>query len=157
MLLPVNWLYVGGKCAPVIAPDGGSGGCNQLITCCLDSWYSGMFPPGPWCCHHACLIVRFVEPIDRSSYMQQSSDRANVMDRAAFSHPGVSGNQTAQASTEGTQLSFAEVMQLVQEGKEVPGVRKLEVKPSNRSPAPSQMERLQKPWETSSRELFKTV
>lgn len=78
--------------------------------------------------------------------MQQSSDRANVMDRAAFSHPGVSSNQTAQA----TQLSFAEVMQLVQEGKEVPGVRKLEVKPSNQSPAPSQMERLQKPWETSS-------
>eukprot|EP00066_Takifugu_rubripes_P011790 XP_011601056.1 PREDICTED: uncharacterized protein C6orf226 homolog [Takifugu rubripes] len=93
---------------------------------------------------------RFVEPIDRSSYVQQSSDGANVVDRAAFSHSGVSSSQTAQAATEGTQLSFAEVMQLVQEGKEVPGVRKLEVKPSNQSPTPSQMERLQKPWETSS-------
>lgn len=81
--------------------------------------------------------------------MQQSCDRANVKDRAAFSHWGVSSHPAAQASAEGTQLSFAEVMQLVQEGKEVPGVRKLEVKPSNQSPAPSQMERLQKPWETS--------
>lgn len=90
------------------------------------------------------LIVRFVEPIDRSSYMQQGSSRANVM------HPGVCSSQTAQASAEGTRLSFAEVMQLVQEGKEVPGVRKLDVKPTNQSPTPSQMERMRKPWEISS-------
>lgn len=96
------------------------------------------------------LIVRFVEPIDRSSYMQQGSTGANVMDPAAFSHSGVCGSQTAQASAEGTQLSFAEVMQLVQEGKEVPGVRKLDVKPTNQSPTPSQMERMRKPWEISS-------
>uniref|UniRef100_A0A3B5KL05 Peroxisomal membrane protein PEX14-like KPWE domain-containing protein n=1 Tax=Takifugu rubripes TaxID=31033 RepID=A0A3B5KL05_TAKRU len=71
-----------------------------------------------------------------------------------LSHRQVCGadrpKQLPQAATEGTQLSFAEVMQLVQEGKEVPGVRKLEVKPSYQSPTPSQMERLQKPWETSS-------
>uniref|UniRef100_A0A3P9HC32 Peroxisomal membrane protein PEX14-like KPWE domain-containing protein n=1 Tax=Oryzias latipes TaxID=8090 RepID=A0A3P9HC32_ORYLA len=47
------------------------------------------------------------------------------------------------------QLSFAEVMQLVQEGKEVPGVTKLDVHASNQSPTPSQMERRRKPWETS--------
>uniref|UniRef100_A0A3B5PWU4 Peroxisomal membrane protein PEX14-like KPWE domain-containing protein n=1 Tax=Xiphophorus maculatus TaxID=8083 RepID=A0A3B5PWU4_XIPMA len=47
-----------------------------------------------------------------------------------------------------SQLSFAEVMQLVQEGKEVPGVTKPDVQPSNQSPTPSQMQRklnLQKP------------
>lgn len=85
-------------------------------------------------------IARFVEPIDRSSYKQQSSAAAKATDQAAFS----------QTSAEGTQLSFSEVMQLVQEGKEVPGVTKLDVKPTNQSPAPSQMERMQKPWETLS-------
>lgn len=81
-----------------------------------------------------------MEPIDRSSYKQQSSAGAKVMDQAAFS----------QTSAEGTQLSFAEVMQLVQEGKEVPGVTKMDVKPTNQSPTPSQMERMRKPWEISS-------
>uniref|UniRef100_A0A3P9MYH2 Peroxisomal membrane protein PEX14-like KPWE domain-containing protein n=1 Tax=Poecilia reticulata TaxID=8081 RepID=A0A3P9MYH2_POERE len=46
-----------------------------------------------------------------------------------------------------SQLSFAEVMQLVQEGKEVPGVTEPDVQPSNQSPTPSQMQRVQKPWE----------
>lgn len=96
------------------------------------------------------LIVRFVEPIDRSSYLQQGSSRADVMDPEAVSHSGVCSSQTAQASAEGTRLSFAEVMQLVQEGKEVPGVRELDVKPTNQSPTPSQMERMRKPWEISS-------
>uniref|UniRef100_A0A3B5M6J9 Peroxisomal membrane protein PEX14-like KPWE domain-containing protein n=1 Tax=Xiphophorus couchianus TaxID=32473 RepID=A0A3B5M6J9_9TELE len=44
-----------------------------------------------------------------------------------------------------SQLSFAEVMQLVQEGKEVPGVTKPDVQPSNQCPTPSQMQRVQKP------------
>uniref|UniRef100_A0A3B3B8L9 Peroxisomal membrane protein PEX14-like KPWE domain-containing protein n=1 Tax=Oryzias melastigma TaxID=30732 RepID=A0A3B3B8L9_ORYME len=48
-----------------------------------------------------------------------------------------------------SQLSFAEVMRLVQEGKEVPGVTKVDVHASNQSPTPSQMERRQKPWETA--------
>lgn len=86
------------------------------------------------------LIVRFVEPIDRSGYKQRSSAGAQVMDQAAF----------PQTSAEGTQLSFAEVMQLVQEGQEVPGLTKMDVKPTNQSPTPSQMERMRKPWETLS-------
>lgn len=71
------------------------------------------------------------------------------MDQAAF--PGAGRDQAAATtSEEGDQLSFAEVMRLVQEGKEVPGVRKLDIKPTNQSPAPSRMERIQKPWEISS-------
>uniref|UniRef100_A0A671VJD3 Peroxisomal membrane protein PEX14-like KPWE domain-containing protein n=1 Tax=Sparus aurata TaxID=8175 RepID=A0A671VJD3_SPAAU len=59
-------------------------------------------------------------------------------------------NSETSAQTEATQLSFAEVMRLVQEGKEVPGVKKLDIKPTNQSPTPSQMERRSKPWEISS-------
>uniref|UniRef100_A0A3B5AEJ9 Peroxisomal membrane protein PEX14-like KPWE domain-containing protein n=1 Tax=Stegastes partitus TaxID=144197 RepID=A0A3B5AEJ9_9TELE len=66
--------------------------------------------------------------------------------------PFCSKNQTAEASahTETKQLSFAEVMRLIQEGKEVPGVKKLDIQPSNQSPTPSQMVRTLKPWETAS-------
>ena len=81
-----------------------------------------------------------MEPIDRSSYKQQTSAGAKGMDQAAFT----------QSSAEATQLSFTEVMQLVQEGKEVPGVTEMDVKPTNQSPTPSQMERMRKPWEISS-------
>uniref|UniRef100_A0A3P8U2R8 Peroxisomal membrane protein PEX14-like KPWE domain-containing protein n=1 Tax=Amphiprion percula TaxID=161767 RepID=A0A3P8U2R8_AMPPE len=60
-------------------------------------------------------------------------------------------NQTeASAHAETQQLSFAEVMRLIQEGKEVPGVKKLDIQPSNQSPTPSQMVRILKPWETAS-------
>uniref|UniRef100_A0A3Q1EH51 Peroxisomal membrane protein PEX14-like KPWE domain-containing protein n=1 Tax=Acanthochromis polyacanthus TaxID=80966 RepID=A0A3Q1EH51_9TELE len=46
----------------------------------------------------------------------------------------VSKNQTdASVHTETQQLSFAEVMRLIQEGKEVPGVKKLDIQPSNQS------------------------
>lgn len=64
----------------------------------------------------------------------------------------VSKNQAAETSaeTEVKQLSFAEVMRLVQEGKEVPGAIKLDIKPSNQNPTPSQMERIPKPWEVAS-------
>lgn len=106
---------------------------------------------------------RFVEPIDRTSYKQWSSasphgtqmdSDVEQLDQRALSDSdsGISKNQTAETSaeTEETQLSFAEVMRLVQEGKEVPGATKLDVKPTNQSPTPSQMERILKPWEISS-------
>uniref|UniRef100_A0A667XAX0 Peroxisomal membrane protein PEX14-like KPWE domain-containing protein n=1 Tax=Myripristis murdjan TaxID=586833 RepID=A0A667XAX0_9TELE len=51
--------------------------------------------------------------------------------------------------TAAPQLSFEEVMRLVQAGEEVPGVTKLDIQPSNQDPTPSQMERRPKPWETS--------
>nr|XP_030279459.1 uncharacterized protein C6orf226 homolog [Sparus aurata] len=105
---------------------------------------------------------RFVEPIDRSSYKQWSSASPHVtqMDCEQLCQStcsdsdcdNIKNNQTAETSaqTEATQLSFAEVMRLVQEGKEVPGVKKLDIKPTNQSPTPSQMERRSKPWEISS-------
>ncbi|TKS76846.1 hypothetical protein D9C73_010936 [Collichthys lucidus] len=102
---------------------------------------------------------RFVEPIDRTSYKQWSSASPHVTqtdcgDEAtpSGSDSDISSNQTAETSaeTEATQqLSFAEVMRLVQEGKEVPGAKKVDVKPTNQNPTPSAMERRLKPWETS--------
>ncbi|XP_076597672.1 uncharacterized protein LOC143327291 [Chaetodon auriga] len=97
---------------------------------------------------------RFVEPIDRSSYKQWSSasPHATQMEPRTLSDSDLSTRQAAETSaeTEATQLSFAEVMRLVQEGKEVPGVTKVDIKPTNQSPTPSQMERILKPWEISS-------
>ena len=112
--------------------------------------------------HPLCVIIRFVEPIDRSSYKHWSSASPQVT-QMDCEQPGqstcsgsdcdnIKNNQTAETSaqTEATQLSFTEVMRLVQEGKEVPGVKKLDIKPTNQSPTPSQMERRSKPWEISS-------
>ncbi|KAL3059522.1 hypothetical protein OYC64_014184 [Pagothenia borchgrevinki] len=39
-------------------------------------------------------------------------------------------------------------MRFVQAGQEVPGAANLEIKPTNKSPTASQMERRLKPWET---------
>ncbi|KAM3617382.1 uncharacterized protein V6R79_005468 [Siganus canaliculatus] len=99
---------------------------------------------------------RFVEPIDRTSYKQWSSvsPHEEQLDQRTLSD-SVSATQTTETSEQPEtnqqqqQLSFAEVMRLVQEGKEVPGVEKLDIKPSNQSPTPSQMQRLLKPWEVS--------
>lgn len=101
-------------------------------------------------------ISRFVEPIDRTSYKQWSSEAPQVnqtddeqqeQNSVLDGLPGGGDEQVAEVET--TQLSFAEVMRLVQEGKEVPGVKRLEVKASNQSPTPSRMERVLKPWESS--------
>lgn len=103
---------------------------------------------------------RFVEPIDQTSYKQwrSSSPHVTPVDRSTeqqkqrtLSDPDsdTSDKLTEETSTEteAAQLSFAEVMKLVQEGKEVPGVKKLDIKPTNQSPTPSQMGRIRKPWE----------
>uniref|UniRef100_A0A3Q2NYA1 Peroxisomal membrane protein PEX14-like KPWE domain-containing protein n=1 Tax=Fundulus heteroclitus TaxID=8078 RepID=A0A3Q2NYA1_FUNHE len=68
----------------------------------------------------------------------------------ALPHPPYCSMMETPAGAEVNRLSFAEVMQLVQEGKEVPGVTKPDVQPSNQSPTPSRMQRVQKPWETAS-------
>lgn len=104
---------------------------------------------------------RFVEPIDQTSYKQWSSASpggtqadcsAEQQNLRTLLDSDVGENQTSEtpAETETTQLSFAEVMKLVQEGKEVPGAKKLDIKPTNQSPTPAQMDRLLKPWEISS-------
>uniref|UniRef100_A0A1A7XLA6 Uncharacterized protein n=1 Tax=Iconisemion striatum TaxID=60296 RepID=A0A1A7XLA6_9TELE len=104
---------------------------------------------------------RFVEPIDQHSYKIWSSSchvtasdvAAERQDQKTSSHSdsNICENQRTEtsANTQTTRLSFAEVMQLVQEGKEVPGVSKLDIKPCNQSPTPSQMQRVLKPWETT--------
>lgn len=102
------------------------------------------------------VLTRFVEPIDRASYKQWRSASPGVtpMEQGtpSDSDSDISKNQAAESSaeTEVKQLSFAEVMHLIQEGKEVPGAKKLDIKPSNQSPTPSQMERIRKPWELAS-------
>ncbi|XP_035996957.1 uncharacterized protein LOC105935191 [Fundulus heteroclitus] len=98
---------------------------------------------------------RFVEPIDQQSYKRWISlSRNQQQDQSTQSHPDSNGHQNQMMETpagaEANRLSFAEVMQLVQEGKEVPGVTKPDVQPSNQSPTPSRMQRVQKPWETAS-------
>ena len=101
------------------------------------------------------VVTRFVEPIDRTSYKQWSSASPPVtqteQETPSGSDSDLSNNQVAQTSAESevSQLSFAEVMRLVQEGKEVPGAKQLDIKPCNQSATPSQMERRLKPWETS--------
>ncbi|KAK9515047.1 hypothetical protein VZT92_025718 [Zoarces viviparus] len=105
---------------------------------------------------------RFVEPIDRTGYKQWSSASPRVtpmdggveqLEQQTLSDSEISENQTAgtSAETEVKPLSFAEVMRLVQEGKEVPGAAKPDITPTNQSPTPSHMERRLKPWETSSK------
>lgn len=102
-----------------------------------------------------------MESIDRSSYKQWSSSGAHAIQvhgeqedqrTPSDSDCGPSTNQTAQTSAEAEEspLTFAEVMLLVQQGKEVPGVTKVDVKPTNQSPTASQMERILKPWERQS-------
>uniref|UniRef100_A0A668SB77 Peroxisomal membrane protein PEX14-like KPWE domain-containing protein n=1 Tax=Oreochromis aureus TaxID=47969 RepID=A0A668SB77_OREAU len=72
------------------------------------------------------------------------------LDRTASSHSDSELKAETSEPTETKQLSFAEVMRLVQEGKEVPGVTKVDIQPSNQNPTPSRMERMLKPWETTS-------
>uniref|UniRef100_A0A8C4NVG3 Peroxisomal membrane protein PEX14-like KPWE domain-containing protein n=1 Tax=Dicentrarchus labrax TaxID=13489 RepID=A0A8C4NVG3_DICLA len=67
---------------------------------------------------------------------------------SSLSPPGL-WSRSIRPPTNSGQLSFAEVMRLVQEGKEVPGATKLDIKPTNQSPTPSQMGRILKPWEIS--------
>ncbi|XP_031591728.1 uncharacterized protein C6orf226 homolog [Oreochromis aureus] len=99
---------------------------------------------------------RFVEPIDRTGYKQWSSSSCvrgcpdEELDRTASSHSDSELKAETSEPTETKQLSFAEVMRLVQEGKEVPGVTKVDIQPSNQNPTPSRMERMLKPWETTS-------
>lgn len=80
---------------------------------------------------------RFVAPIDRSAYKQwrdsnRTSELAEECTDSADAH-----------------LTFAEVMKLVHEGKELPGVKKLDIQPTNEALPSSQMQSPLKPWEKS--------
>ncbi|CAK6963827.1 uncharacterized protein C6orf226 homolog [Scomber scombrus] len=108
---------------------------------------------------------RFIEPIDQTSYKQRRSasshvtpvDCSSIVEQLNQATPSdsdsdISKKETTETSaeTEPEQLSFAEVMRLIQEGKEVPGVKNLDIRPTNESPTPPQMERILKPWEVAS-------
>ncbi|RVE70870.1 hypothetical protein OJAV_G00069170 [Oryzias javanicus] len=94
---------------------------------------------------------RFVEPIDQSSYRQWNSapHPPSPITPEHKDQISLQSEDQTRGACAASQLSFAEVMRLVQEGKEVPGVTKLDVHASNQSPTPSQMERRRKPWETA--------
>lgn len=96
---------------------------------------------------------RFVEPIDRGAYRQWTRGRGGQLPPRTPSRPYscLSLEQSIEipAESEGKTMSFAEVMKLVQEGKDVAGVKKLDIQPTNESPTPSRMHRRAKPWEQS--------
>ncbi|CDQ69180.1 unnamed protein product [Oncorhynchus mykiss] len=110
---------------------------------------------------------RFVEPIDLDGYKQwrvsstalssTSSMGDNIEQLEKFDHLTIadSNSDICESTTGGTSaktdaaLSFEEVFRLVQAGEEVPGLSKLDIKPNNQTPTPSQMERRPKPWENS--------
>lgn len=46
-----------------------------------------------------------------------------------------------------SELSFAEIAELIQSGKPIPGLAQIEVVPTNEAPTPSQLPRAKKPWE----------
>ncbi|XP_061529973.1 uncharacterized protein C6orf226 homolog [Phycodurus eques] len=86
---------------------------------------------------------RFVEPVDSISYKAWSSSGSS-------GEPSAGRDAEKSEESQGKSLSFAEVMRLVQEGQEVPGVTKVEIQASNQTETPSQMERIRKPWEGAS-------
>ena len=57
---------------------------------------------------------------------------------------GASGQLDSECSEA---LSFAEVAELLQSGKPIPGLAQIEVVPTNEAPTPSQLPRAKKPWE----------
>ncbi|KAK7100997.1 hypothetical protein V1264_023851 [Littorina saxatilis] len=50
-------------------------------------------------------------------------------------------------SDQNEELSFADIVELVQSGKPIPGLAQVEVVPTNEAPTPSLIPRTKKPWE----------
>ncbi|KAI5095005.1 hypothetical protein C0J45_15080 [Silurus meridionalis] len=103
---------------------------------------------------------RFFEPIDLSGYKewcavsdkshQAAEEMSSVQDDFGTSNSEkviLPQTDMEAKSAQNIQLSFAEVFQMIQEGKEIPGLQKLDIKPCNQLPTSSQMPRKLKPWE----------
>lgn len=110
---------------------------------------------------------RFVEPIDPLGYKRWHSGSAYSLPDTASKDDGVEHLErldllaiTELPSDQSTnnihgssidtgppQLSFEEVIRLIKAGEEVPGLVKLDIKPTDQIPTASQMERRLKPWE----------
>ncbi|XP_067678712.1 uncharacterized protein [Haliotis asinina] len=56
-------------------------------------------------------------------------------------------SETETAAQSGT-LKFSEVIDFIQSGKTIPGLKTVDVKPTNADPSPSTMDRKTKPWES---------
>ncbi|KAF7695314.1 uncharacterized protein LOC124399718 isoform X1 [Silurus meridionalis] len=102
----------------------------------------------------------FFEPIDLSGYKewcavsdkshQAAEEMSSVQDDFGTSNSEkviLPQTDMEAKSAQNIQLSFAEVFQMIQEGKEIPGLQKLDIKPCNQLPTSSQMPRKLKPWE----------
>ncbi|XP_071942347.1 uncharacterized protein [Antedon mediterranea] len=64
--------------------------------------------------------------------------------------PKLEGAVAMEESSDNSSLfapSFMQILQLVQEGKDIPGVEDIVVEPTNKPPTASKMERTPKPWE----------
>ncbi|XP_033100907.1 uncharacterized protein LOC117104274 [Anneissia japonica] len=57
------------------------------------------------------------------------------------------GESKDEVGTSEYRPSFMQILQLVQDGKEIPGVEKLVIEPTNNSPTESKMELTAKPWQ----------
>lgn len=107
---------------------------------------------------------RFVEPIDSEGYKEwrehstvaekQTSSICDTDQLQNFKRLSITNSNSGNivSTTDGTKntdapLSFAEVMRLVEAGEEIPGLSKVDIKPSNEPPTPSQLVRRLKPWE----------
>lgn len=103
---------------------------------------------------------RFVEPIHLNGYKewcalsarshQVAEEMRRVQDDAGTSDSEkvlLSQTDMEADSAQDAQLSFAEVFRMIQAGKEIPGLQKLDIKPCNQLPTSSQMTRKLKPWE----------
>ncbi|XP_017577920.1 uncharacterized protein LOC108442406 [Pygocentrus nattereri] len=112
---------------------------------------------------------RFIEPVDLIGFQEwrdgqqdlqtaSSGDTTVTMDTSCVKDNLWQGSNSC-GSEERTQsnkelvpeqggpLSFAEVFRMIQAGEEIPGLQKLDIKPSNQQPTVSQMLRKLKPWE----------
>jgi len=45
-------------------------------------------------------------------------------------------------------LTFSDVIKLIQNGKPIPGIKKIDIQPTETDPSPSVLERKAKPWES---------
>nr|XP_030641501.1 uncharacterized protein C6orf226 homolog [Chanos chanos] len=118
---------------------------------------------------------RFIEPIDLEGYKQWQTCQAPISssvrqdpsaevgqnqscldinrDNIDPSSEHCKGEQASSPLNSDTQslpeasLSFVEVFRMIQAGEEVPGLKKLDIKPNHQTPTASQKSRKLKPWE----------
>lgn len=87
--------------------------------------------------------THFVEPdcAECNSLM----DKATT-DRHTFEE-GVGGADDKKSDNCDKTLSFQELVNLIQNGKSIPGLLQFDVEPTNQPPTPSHRTRIKKPWE----------